>query len=378
MKGDRVRAEDIVQKARDRAGIEHFDSESFREGLEHAAAGVDLHPLRTAGGKAFLEELYVGNLVKRLKVADWARRHPDVTQAKIERPVFVMGLPRTGTTLVSYLLAADRKRRSLLVWEADEPVPPPTTASLYDNPILDARRAHALNDNNKHHEEADGPTECTFVIAHDFKSLFVEAMTASTDYARWILETDMRSAYDYHKLFLQVLQSQAPGSWNLKMPAHTVFVEALLATYPDARIIWTHRDPFTVAGSLFSLISSGQSLSLSETDRAHIAATYPYQLHEHARRPMAVMDRLPNDPFYHLQYNAMMRDPIGEIRKLFAWLGDDFAPDTEQAMRDYLAANPQGKFGKHAYSLDQFGFSKASLTPYFEDYIARFDIELEG
>lgn len=371
-------AEDIIAKARARAGIEQFDSDSFREGLEIAADAVDRHPDRSDGGKVFLEELYVSNLAKRLQIADWARRHPEVVQRPIERPVIIMGMPRTGTTLASYLLSADRKRRSLLNWEIDQPVPPPTTAALYDNPFIDAKRK--VNEGNPYHyEEPDGPTECTFVNAHDFKSLFVEAMTATADYSKWILETDLQSSYDYHKLYLQVLQSQAPGIWSLKMPSHTIGVESLLATYPDARIIWCHRDPFRVTGSLLGLIRASEGLTLNNPDYKHLLSTYPYQLHQHVARPMAAQDARDEDPFYHLFYADMIRDPIGQMRKLFAWLGDDFTDHTEAAMNGWLAANPQGKFGKHAYALEaDFGLTPAALMPYFEDYLKRFDIEMEG
>lgn len=372
-----MKADDIIDKARNRTGIDDFDSDSFREGLDIAARAVDAHPDRTGEGKAFLEELYVGNLAKRLRVADWARRHPAIAKAPISRPVIVMGMPRTGTTLVSYLLSADRKRRSLLNWEVDEPVPPPMTETLYDNPFIDAKRR--VNEGNPYHyEEPDGPTECAFVNAHDFKSLFVESMSVSTEYAKWILETDLQSSYDYHKLFLQVLQSQAPGTWNLKMPSHTLGVENLLATYPDARVIWCHRDPFRVTGSLLGLIRSSQALSLAKPDYKHLVSTYPYQLHEHVRRPMAAQDRRETDPFFHLFYSDMVRDPINQMRKLFAWLGDELTGEAELAMTNWLAANPQGRFGKHAYSLQDFGLTPAALMPYFEDYLKRFDIELEA
>jgi len=243
--------------------------------------------------------------------------------------------------------------------------------------VIDALRAEHQG-NRVHSEEPDGPTECTFVTAHDFKSLFIEAVCVNTDYSRWVLETNFDSAYAYHKQFLQVLQSQAPGIWSLKMPSHAVCVDALMKAYPDARIIWTHRDPFRAAGSLFSLQAASNMMTLSKPDLRHVVATYPYQLHEHVRRPMAVMDRSDRDPFYHLFYEDVVHNPIGEMRKLFDWLGDDFTPETESAMNGWLAANPQGKFGKHAYTLEQFGLTKAALMPYFEDYLKRFDIAMEG
>jgi hypothetical protein len=234
-----MKAEEIIQKARDAAQLEQFDSESFREGLNIAAELVDRHPLRTEAGKGFLESMYVNNLVTRLKLTDYVRRHPDIRNEVLRRPVFVLGMPRTGTTLVSNLLAADPARRSLLRWEVAQPVPPPTPETLYKNPVIDHLKAIDLEMekagktiNHIHYEAPDGPTECTFAMAHDFKSLFVESMSAHHEYSDWFLQTDLTSAYEYHKLLLQVLQSKAPGPWNLKLPSHSLCVDIIQLMYP--------------------------------------------------------------------------------------------------------------------------------------------------
>lgn len=376
-----MKASDIIEKAQRQTGIAQFDSDSFREGLEIAAAAVDAHPHRTEQGKAFLEFMYVNNLATRLKVAEYARQHPEVRNEKIVRPIFIMGMPRTGTTLASYLLGTDPNLRSLLRWEVASPVPPATTATLKTDP-----RCLAMIEEDKkgdafahiHYEAPDGPTECTFVMAHDFKSLFVESMSASPIYSKWFLETDLTSAYEYHRLFLQILQSKAPGTWALKLPSHSLGIDVLMKMYPDARVIWTHRDPIKATGSLISMIGNVQPITLSQRDDKFLVSNYPNQMAEHLRRPMAYQDRTGTDPFYHLHYAAMVRDPIAEMRRLYAWLGDEFTADAEAGMNAWLEKNPQGKFGKHAYNLDQFGLSKEQLMPFFEDYLKRFDVESEG
>lgn len=380
-----MRADDIIQTAREKAQLDQFDSETFREGLELAVEALDANPLRTDHGKAFLAHMYSDNLATRLKVADYARRHPEVREQKIERPVFIMGMPRTGTTLVSYLLGADRRRRSLLRWEVAQPVPPPTTATLYANPVIEGMYAFDAEMEKAghsfaaiHYEAPDGPSECTFVMAHDFKSLFVESMSAWKGYSDWYLSADLQSAYDYHRLYLQVLQSQAPGPWALKLPSHALGVRTLMAMYPDARIIWTHRDPYKALNSLMSMISKAELLSLSQSDIAHVRSTYPRQMHAHLARPMAVMAERASDPFYHLHYAALLRDPIGEMQALYRWLGDDFTSEAEAGMRGWLADNPQGRFGRHSYGFEQFGLTKDAVTPWFEDYLKTFDVEMEG
>jgi len=377
-------AGEIIDKARAHAQLEHFDSDSFREGLEIAAGALDANPLRTEQGRALVEHMYVTNLSTRLKIADYAWRHPEVRAQAINKPLFILGMPRTGTTLVSYLLGADPTRRSLLRWEVAHPVPPPTPQTLTANAHIDAMnafdehmRAIGKSLDRIHYEAPNGPTECTFVMAHDFKSLFVESMSAHASYSKWYLNSDLTSAYEYHRLFLQILQSGAPGTWALKLPSHALGVQIIRAFYPDARLIWTHRDPYKSISSLMSLISKANLLSLSRSDYGHIRRIYPYQMSEHLRRPMAVMDESRKDPFIHVFYADLMRDPLGEMYKLYQKLGEELTPDAEAGMRAWLASNPQGRFGSHTHGLDEFGLTQRDLEPYFESYLKRFDVELE-
>jgi hypothetical protein len=196
-------------------------------------------------------------------------------------------------------------------------------------------------------------------------------------YSDWILSADLTSAYEYHRLFLSVLQSEAAGTWALKLPSHALGIRVLMKMYPDARIIWTHRDPFKTAGSLISMIEHAHRATLSEPDRNHLISYYPRQLAEHVRRPMRVQDESLHDPFYHIYYSDLLRDPIVEMRKLYAWLGEPLLPAAQVRMRQWLDDNPQGKFGAHTYSLETFGLSRKMLMPYFEDYIHRFQPEEE-
>ena len=371
----------LIQKARDLTGINDFDSESFREGLEIAAEAIEGNPYRTPQGAGILEHIFVNNLATRLQIAEYARLHPEVRDEKIKRPIFIMGMPRTGTTMASYLLGADPNKRSLLRWEVATPVPPPTTETLRTDP-----RCLAMIEEDKkggpihhiHYEAPDGPTECTFVMAHDFKSLLIESFSASPSYSKWYLDADLTSAYEYHRLFLQVLQSKAPGTWCLKLPSHTLGIDVLMKMYPDARIIWTHRDPFKATGSLMSMIENVQGLSCTDPNIERLVNTYPEQMAEHLRRPMAVQDKCEHDPFYHLHYNDLLKNPIDQMKKLYAWLDEPFTAEAQAGMKAWLSDNPQGRFGSHSYSLEKYGLSKEKLAPYFEDYLKRFDIEMEG
>jgi len=380
-----MNAAQIVERAQRETGLDRFHSDSFREGLELLVSDANRVGRYSDAGVAHFEGQSVHYLSMRLRVDDYIRRNPEVLDAPIRAPVVVLGLPRTGTTLTSNLLATDPARRSILTWESDDPVPPPAADALHTDPralaALAAERARIAENPSAgrfYMSSAVFPTECTMIQAHDFKSLLWESHGRLPGYAEWILGCDMTSAYDYHRRFLQVLQHKAPGAWNLKMPSHSVHIRWLLEAYPDARMVWTHRDPFTVTGSLCSLIANAHLRVMDEPDDAWIAQNYPPQLAIHANRVRAKRQEIGHERIFDLHYADMTREPIDTMRRLYAWLGDDFTPQVEEGMGRWLRENPQGKWGKHAYKLDRWGLSPEKLQPYFADYLAEYDIEREG
>jgi Sulfotransferase family len=174
-----------------------------------------------------------------------------------------------------------------------------------------------------------------------------------------------------------VLQSQAPGQWSLKAPSHALFLDALLTVFPDALLVWTHRDPVPTVGSLCSLIRRNQGQYLESVDQHYLGRHYLAQLLEHVRRPAAVKDRLGEDRIHDVSYAALVRDPIGTMRSLYARMGQPLSEAAEAAMRAWLADHPQGKFGRHTYALEEFGLSEDQVRGEFADYVARSDVETE-
>src|SRR5262249_17374665 len=226
---------------------------------------------------------------------------PELRDAPLDVPIIVMGMPRTGTTVLSYLLDCDPRWRSLLNWEAVDSAPPPTTATLRTDPRCVARKRlqEKILPNIPfavpHWEWADGPTECIFVQAQDFKALSWEARLASRDYADYLLACDMSSAYEYQKKVMRVLQSQAPGRWALKMPSHALHFRWALAAFPNALFVWTHRNPYRALASLGTTISLGHQVALGHVDTEFIREVYPHQIAEHVNRPMHLRAGLPED-----------------------------------------------------------------------------------
>jgi hypothetical protein len=377
-------ADELIEQARTATGLERFDSESYREGLDILLADINAgRPPEAAIERS--RGSVVQALANRLKVTDYLGQRPELLERPIERPVFVFGMPRTGTTLLSNLLAADPARRSPLTWEIDDPVPPPVSAMLYADPRALARLESerqmlaARPEMGKYYRNsAIYPNECVYIMAHDFKTLMWESRCNQLQYRDWLFQTDMTSAYEYHRRFLQLLQADAPGTWNLKMPSHALWIPTLLKVYPDARLIWTHRDPLSALGSFCSIISLAQQSFTSAPDPEFIGRNCSWQAQQHANRIMDARDDLGEDRITDVHYAQLTRQPIETMRKLYESLGDEFTGEAESAMRAWLDDNPQDKFGKHEYKLAQYGLSEKSATALFERYLARYEVEREG
>jgi Sulfotransferase family len=192
------------------------------------------------------------------------------------------------------------------------------------------------------------------------------------------VHADLTSTYAYERSVLQLLQSRAPGAWSLKMPSHAVHIEALLSTFPDARIIWAHRDPFKATASFLRLNYLSRAVLGADIDVTDVVSNVLRQLQAHVARPLQARQRVGDDRFFDLHYAALMRDPIGVMRSLYEWAGDELTLSTEDAMRKWLERNPQDRFGVQPYSLDGSGVTVADLEPVFDEYLSTFDIELEG
>jgi hypothetical protein len=359
-------------------GLSSGEAESYRQAIELLSA--------CTGNYDELAGLHQENVITRLiydriRVENFILEHPHLVSSKVERPLFIFGMPRTGTTFLSHLLGTDPQRRSLLLWEASDPVPPPTTSTLHSDPrcialrksqekLLRSRGSTVIT----HFDYADEPTECGNILCHTLWDLGLCPVEPAELFVSEILNRNMTDVYRYHKKVLQILQSKAPGIWSLKYPNHGFHLPHLLTVYPDARLVWTHRDPYRVVASYCSHITKprGQRSNLETIARKWLPV-----LHAYVQRPLEATADWAAGRIYHLQYREFLENPISEMRKLYAWLGDPFTPELEDRMRDWLPKNRQGKFGTHQYTLQEFGLTLDQVGPLFEQYIGRFQVQLE-
>lgn len=374
-----MKATEIVDKACHMTGLQSFVDTSYHEGLNFLIDQVNACPKVTDKSLLVMERELLTALCNRLRVEDYLVRHPEVLSQRIEKPVFVFGLPRTGTTFANHLLGSDPNRRSLLNWESTQSIPPATAETLYTDSRCTEKRTQqqTLLNNNPglvlpHWEWADDPTECIFLLAQDFKALSWEARLPMPEYSKWILQCDTTSAYEYHKKVLQILQSNAPGIWNLKMPSHAIFIETLRKVYPDARMIWTHRDPYQAFASSCSLNRFTQTMTGIDPDPVYIGDNAKRRLSAHLQGAMDGKLMFGKDAIYDLYYENLMRDPIAEMKKLYDWLGDAFSDDIDAAMTRWITTHPQNQFGKHSYSIEEFGQTRETLGPVFDEYAQQY------
>jgi hypothetical protein len=379
-------ADELVADACRQTGLDDFGSDSFREGLAIYCASLRSEAQLNDIGALAVPGAIAAGLTNRLRVVDWVRRHPDVASERIDAPLVVIGMFRAGTTFLSYLLDQDRRNRPLLLWESGDSVPPASPADHRAGPRIEAAREHGamldqLNPRIRvvHHEEPDGPTECIAVMSQEFKSLSWEAIANVPMYGEWLLETDQRSAYQYHRLVLQVLQSGGVrGRWTLKSPHHAIALEALTAVYPDARLVVLHRDPVVLCASVCSLIRA-LSATFSDVDhQRYIADHWTAMLEESIRRIDAFRTTHPEHPIIDVQYADLVREPLATVGALYSSFGDGLDDRATTAMTSYVDSHPKGVFGVHGYDLAEFGLNRDELAERFADYVARYDVPSES
>jgi hypothetical protein len=378
-----VNADDVIEAAQKRTGIQELHTDSFHEGLDVVVDAINRDP-QTPQREARLFAECRRAVMNRLRIDDWWHRH-DLGEQKVIRPVFVIGMPRTGTTVLVNLLAQDlADSRVLWHWEIDDPVPPVAPNRLGDDPRIAAKSAKMAPlveqlAHFPHLERPTDPVECVHVLAQDFKSLTWHTSTGSTFYNDWFLGTaDLRSAYEHHRRTLQVLQSNgADGQWVLKLPSHALHLDALLSVYPDARFVLTHRDPMPALVSMCSYATMIHDVGGNQVGlRDLIQATYR-QVLESALRSADFVTRHPDVPVYHVYQRELAVDPIGQVTALRAWIGLARGDELDERMHRYLETDWHHPPGSHRYAARDFGITRQAITEAFAPYIEQFDVPLE-
>lgn len=374
-------AEACVERAHAATGLDDLGAPSWREGLEQLLASARADAGLDDGGRDVLLGYVHERLVNRLRVVDWRSRHADeVSLQRVERPWFVGGMPRTGTTLLHQLLHRDPRARSVMKWEALDSVPPPEAGHLDDDPRVAPTVAatEAMYDavpelKAQHYEPGDGPTECGMLLGQDFRCIDAEGFAHVRGYGRWLDRADLRPAYGYHASVLEMLQSRAPGRWTLKAPEHLLGLDAIRAVHPDAKLIVTHRDPLDSVASTAHLVRSATAL-LGEDRPEEVGRRWFALLATMTDRLTEFRDRHGGDEVVDVHYDELVADPLATVAAVYERLGVALEHDAEVAMGDYVRDNPRGKHGSYDYSLADVGLTEAEVRERFAPYCERFGV----
>jgi len=377
--------DDIVARAIAQAGSDRLGGDSYREPLERYIEAAESEARLSTFGRLVVRGMLTNQLVSRIKLRVWSDAHPEAAREEIERPWVILGLPRTGTSILSILLGLDPMVRPIRQWEARAVVPPATQATAALDPrIAEAEKQfgnlHRLNPPFKamHPTGAMLAEECVPFLMLDLRTLGLETQAFVPGYGRWLAECDMHSAYQQHKLALQALQTGQPTeSWVLKTPNHLWCLDTFLEFYPDARLIWTHRDPGPVTASVSSLNTTLQATFTDHPDPRAIGAEWLAKLKLAVDRGMAHDAKAKPGWCVHVHYDALMRDPLAAMRLIYRHFGEEPSRLHERRIEAWLREKPQTAEGRHVYDPVDFGFSYDGLAEIWRPYRERYDIRRE-
>lgn len=377
--------ESLINAARRASGLHDFVDDSFREPMRRMLDSLEnegaLHPL----GRATMRESLVRALVNRLRLEALSEVHPEIAATPVSNPVFVVGLQRTGTTMLQRLLTCEPELRAMAAWEGLNPAPFPkqSTRNGRDPRLGLARTAErALRYLSPvlfaiHPVEAEEPEEDIHLLDVTFVSPAVDAIVRAPSYQAWFCEVDQLPAYRYMHRLIQLLLWQRGGRWLGKTPHHLEYLDELFSVFPDAKVIITHRDPSRTVASFCSMMAHSRVMFSDRVDPNEIGQQFSAKAIRAVERSMDARNRLPSSSFLDVQYQDVVSDPLKEIRRVYDFIGMDLSPSTQSKMRQWLATNSQTKHGVHGYRLEDFGLSRESLAPHFETYRARYGVPSE-
>jgi hypothetical protein len=378
----------LLETAARDTGLDDFGDDRFREPL-----GVLCGALRTeaglspAGVTAAWSQL-VALLKNRLLVEDVLKRHPEIHDVRIERPIIIAGLPRTGTTHLHNLMSADPALRSLPYWESLEPVLPETERPRRNEPdprvarteqaleVLNTalphfRRMHEMTTHHVHEEIQ--------LLAIDFSTMLFETMAVMPSWYAWYRSTDQLPSYHYLEKVLKVLQWQRGGvRWVLKSPQHLEQFRPLVTTFPDATFVVTHRDPVSITASLATMVTYSARLNHERVDPNRIGRYWAGRIEDMLRACVDDRHLLAADRSLDVRFREFMVDDVDMVERIYALAGQPMTREARAAMDAFMVAHPRGRHGGVLYDLADFGIDREERRRALQFYVERFGVDEEG
>ena len=381
----------LLAQARTDTGLTDFGDDGFLEPMRVVVGALDTEPSRSAMGRVSAHGLALGLLKNRLLLEDLVREHPEILDVTVERPIFIVGQPRTGTTHLHNLIAADPAMRSLPYWESLEPVLSATERDAVAGGAPDPRLARTgaglefLGEaapcfKRMHEMTVDHVHEEIQLLAIDFSTMLFETMGVLPSWKDWYVAHDQTPHYAYLRKALQALQWLRPtGSrWVLKSPQHVEQFGPLLRVFPDATFVVTHRDPVSVIASTATMISYTARLSHDTVDPHLIGGYWAQRVEEMLYAGMRDHDDLPADHTIDVRFDEFMADDVAMVQRIYAVAEQPFTPEVRAAMEAFMVDHPRGRHGGLIYDLDgDFGIDPGVLRGRMRAYTDEYAVTLE-
>lgn len=374
--------ETLLADARKAAGLTDFGPDDFHEALGMLLRTYDEN-LSDEKARKKCHRRVVGLLATRLRVAEALRVHPEIGEQPVKHPMVLTGLPRSGTSALFNLLGSNPAARPLLLWETQFPDPPSGAEQGAPDPRRELIAAYYEESRKKnpeftkiHFSSADTPEECVLVHAYSLNGVHVGWEVMLEPYASWYREQDLHDMYRYQRSLLQMLDWQRPGEhWLLKAPAHMWALDALIDTFPDVSIVWTHRNPLACTASICSMtyMLIKEYLEIPKEKLGPIVMDFYATSLE---RGLSTRDRLDPARFVDVNHDDFVGDPMAVAEKIYGHFELPMTDDTRKAIDAHIASNPKGRHGTHEYQLDDWGLASQEVRARFAPYIERFQVDM--
>ena len=369
----------LLAEAREQAGLDDFGSEDFLPGLEQLLETYDRNEFSSAARQS-LRRRTRDLLVSRLHIEDAWKRHPEVLDLPITRPLFLTGLPRTGTSALLNVLANDPATRDLKLWEAHNPWPMENLAPGEPDPrYLQIKKYYdEMNANSDfkkiHYMTADSAEECIFLTNHTFQDAQYGFEVFLEPYASFYRDVDRRSQYRYHANLLRLIQWQRPADrWLLKTPSHICHLDIIAEQHPNSGMIITHRNPLEVIGSYSSMMTAVIP-ERTHTDPEELGRRVLDLFAGQMAHSMETRKHIDPRRIVDVQYVDFVSDTLSVVDRIYDHLSLPYPDKTRGAIAAYVADHPRGKHGSHDYKLEEFGLTEQQVLDRFSNYIETFNI----
>lgn len=372
----------VLADAKTKENLSDFGSPDFMEGLEVLLTTYDNAGYSERGRKRARRRV-VDLLAARLRIEAAYKQYPQIREEEIKQPMYLTGLPRTGTSALLNLLSNDTAFRPLKLWEGMMPDPCENFEHGMDDPRYLMMKAWQEEQNKKnpdfskiHHTTADTPEECIHLLNHTFQDVQFGVETMMEPYGSWFQEQDLRPSYQYYADLLRMLQWQRPGDrWLLKSPAHLWALDIITEMFPDACIIITHRNPLQAVTSYASMMAA--LMTERDYDKKQLGPVVMEYLARKVESSLKQRDNMDSSRILDLQFKDFINDSVGFVHGIYDYFNLPMSDATSKAFSDYAEAHPMGKHGKHSYDMSEYGLTENQVLDRFAFYINRFDVPMD-